>query len=166
MTERKKLKQCLICLICLLFVTGCGKEESVNTIPWSSVNFKIDASASGQDHTLSVPNNYKIFTRADIRLAGEAVGFSGLLVYCSPIFDTNTGFYKLCVFDLCCPHESERNTIISMQSDGTAKCARCGSVYDIINGLGNVISGPSDKKLQMYYYTPASSQPGVFHIYH
>lgn len=142
-----------------LSLFSCGKEEEKYVIPIVPVNFLVNTNY--QDKELVTPSNTKIFTQA--RLSGEYVGYSGLLVICGlTLIDGGTS-YQLHAYDLCCPHEKLQDVKLTVQ-DGKAKCPKCGSVYDVLSGVGSVESGPSENGLQRYRVTPDLSNVGVFRI--
>lgn len=144
----------------VLLLSSCGKEEDKYALP-GYVNFKVNVNL--QDAELKNPTSVKLFTQP--RLGGESVGFSGLLVVCGAV-PVTSGIYQLYAYDLCCRYENKREIKVVPDADGTtAKCPKCGSVYSIFNGVGNVISGPSENNLQRYYATYTGSEPGVFHIF-
>lgn len=133
-------------LIILLVVVSCGEESSRQTVPFAPVNFRVDP--SGYDVILKNPLSYKVFTEEERRLPSDRFGFAGVLV----ISDANG---KLYAFDLCCPHEDSRQTIVSPEYEGSGyngkvKCGSCGSVFVTMFGLGNRESGPSSESLQRY----------------
>jgi uncharacterized Zn-finger protein len=141
-------------------LAACGKEEDRYALP-GYVNFMVNVNI--QDTELKTPTNFKQFTHP--RLGGESVGFSGLLIVCSAVHVSGTSFHHLYVYDLGCRHENRREVRVVPESGGTtAKCPECGSVYNIFNGAGNVVSGPSKNNLQRYYATYSGSIPGVFYI--
>ncbi|MDR1092100.1 MAG: hypothetical protein LBL79_13585 [Prevotella sp.] len=143
----------------ITLLPACGKEEDRYALP-GYVNFEVNVNI--QDGELKTPTNYKQFTQP--RLSGESVGYSGLLVVCSAV-PVTSGIFQLYAYDLCCRHENRREIKIVPQPDGvTAKCPVCGSVYNIFNGLGNVVSGPSENNLQRYYAIYSGTRPGVFRI--
>lgn len=143
-----------------ILLYSCGETQSIYVITPAEVNFKINTNST--DKELTTPSNIKTFTSP--RLANESIGRSGLLVICSA--HTITGsIYGLYAYDLCCPYENAQNIRVSPnQKDGTAKCSTCGTVYDVFNGLGSVVSGPSKNGLQRYNVRYASSEPGIFYI--
>lgn len=147
-------------IICILgfIVSSCGKEEAKNVIDVYPVDFKIDL--NNLDNALKTPGGIKTFEKP--RLGNEQVGCSGLLVVCSPLSEINNPI--LFAYDLCCPHESQRNIKVTpSDKDGTAKCNKCGSVFDIYSGRGTVKSGPSGNPLQVYGVNSGSN--GVFYVY-
>jgi len=145
--------------IITLLLISCGKEEDKYALS-GYVNFAVNVNM--QDAELKTPTAFKTFTQP--RLAGEGVGYSGLLVVCSSRSITSS-IYELYVYDLCCRHENRKEVTIVPEKDGlTAKCPHCGSVYDIFNGGGNVLSGPSENNLQRYRAIYSSGELGVFHI--
>ncbi|HOL00166.1 MAG TPA: hypothetical protein P5071_04405 [Paludibacteraceae bacterium] len=87
--------------------------------------------------------------------ATDAIGFSGILVYTD--FD---GKYR--AFDLCCPYEAQRDIKIMPNEKGEAVCEKCGSVFFIGYGIGNLISGPAKQPLKRY---KAIVQGDVLYIY-
>lgn len=138
---------------------ACGSEEADNIIPVSQVAFKVNVNA--QDKELTTAMATKTFTQP--RLAGEYTGYSGLLIVCSANPITGS-IYQLYAYDLCCPHEKQMQVKVTPNTDGTAKCSKCGSVFDIISGVGNVKSGPSKENLQRYTARYSNGEPGVFYI--
>lgn len=48
-------------------------------------------------------------------------------------------------------YEASSNVKVEVQDGTFAVCPKCGSKYDILNGLGNPIEGPATKVLQQYY---------------
>ncbi len=155
----KTYKYLIIPVFIFLLLCGCGKEEEKNALG-EFVNFKVNVTV--QDKELATPTNNKQFLKP--RLAREGVGFSGLLVVCSAVPITSS-IYELYVYDLCCRHENKREIRIVPEEDGMhAKCPSCGSTYNIINGVGNVVSGPAKNNLQKYRAVYSASEPGLFII--
>lgn len=154
----KSIKYILIIGLAI-YLSSCGKEEDKYALG-ATVNFKVNVNI--QDSELKSPTGFKTFTQP--RLGAESVGYSGLLVVCSAVPITSS-IFNLYVYDLCCRHENRRDIKIVPEADGlTAKCPKCGSVYDIFNGVGNVVSGPSDTNLQRYQAIYSNTEPGVFYI--
>ncbi|NLX66623.1 MAG: Rieske 2Fe-2S domain-containing protein [Bacteroidales bacterium] len=133
-------------LIFLLMALSCGEEESRQTVPYAPVNFRVDP--NGVDYILRNNLSYKIFTENEAHTTTDRFGYAGVLV----VTDANGALYA---FDLCCPHEENRNVTVSPEYEGNGyggkvKCSACGSVYVTMFGLGNVESGPSAESLQRY----------------
>lgn len=151
---------CVIFGLLSLFLFSCDDAQPVYVITPAEVNFKINTNYT--DKELATPGNIKTFTSP--RLASEYVGRSGLMVICSA-YSISGSIYGLYAYDLCCPHENTQNIRVTPnQQDGTAKCSTCGTVYDVFNGLGSVVSGPSKNGLQRYNVRYASSEPGIFYV--
>jgi hypothetical protein len=151
----------ILILSCLLIIlSSCSKEEEKNRIPWAAVNYEINL--NGADHILNNPTATKTYLSS--QLAGRYVGFSGLLVVCG-LTTYNSGAPVLYVYDLCCPNEGTKDAVIQPASDGlTANCPKCNSEYDIISGIGNVKSGPSQESLQRYQAIPENPYNGRYSI--
>jgi Ferredoxin subunits of nitrite reductase and ring-hydroxylating dioxygenases len=147
----------IISILSIIFLfSACGKEELDYTIPRSNVNFRVNLQAA--DNVLNGVLGYATFTKP--RLAGEYIGFAGLLVFTYGI-DEN-GLPALNAFDLCCPHEGRQNIRVTPGNDGKATCSQCKSVYDL--NTGRALSGPSTKHLQAYYIGAEHPYMGVFVI--
>lgn len=147
-------------------LSACGKEEPKYTIPAKPVDFKFNTSAV--DHNLANIGSMSVYIKAADksaydkqltgvkgvqtfiapRLSNEYIGYSGLLIINTGSTLNPTPF---AAFDLCCPHERLEAIRVVPTNDGTAKCPKCGSVYDIIFGTGQVMKGVSSEKLQTYY---------------
>lgn len=157
--KMKALYKILGLSVWLLLAVGCGKEEVEYVVPASPVNFKVNVNV--QDVTLKIPSNMSLFTAP--RLEGEYVGYSGLLVVCSANPITGN-IYNLFVYDLCCTNEKQQAVKVEKYTDGKVRCPKCGSVYNVLDGLGNPVSGPSQENLQRYTARYSSSEAGVFYI--
>lgn len=129
------MKKCLFLIVALL-VISCQKVDK-SDLPYARVNFKVDL--RNQDRDLVGTLNYKTFTQP--RLAAEYVGYSGILVVCG--FDNI--YYA---YELCCPHEAQKSIKVVADTDGTATCPGCQTVYDTGYGIGNPMSGPSQHRLR------------------
>lgn len=146
-------KKVILLVLLLFIVCACGNEVPRNTIPYAQVNFRIDI--NGLDYELKEPLAYKIFTEG--RIASDKIGYGGLL-----IVSDLTG-NSLFAYDLCCPYEDNKDIKVKPQSDGTAKCQTCGSVFSTLYGLGTPESGPSEEPLQRY--NVVHQQYGVFQVF-
>jgi hypothetical protein len=153
----------------IILLSACGKEEPKYTIPAKPVDFKFDTGSA--DHNLANISSISVYIKAADknaydsqltgvkgvqtfiapRLSGEYIGYSGLLIINTGSTLNPTPF---AAFDLCCPHEKLESIRIVPTNNGTAKCPKCGSVYDIIFGTGQVMEGVSSEKLQTYYIAP------------
>lgn len=154
-----KLIKYILIVSCVSFLfLGCGKEEEKDVIPVYPVNFKINL--NGVDAILKTPGNYKEYVKGSYPvLAGEALGFGGLIVVNS-IYATNVP--DLFAFDLSCPHESVANVRVKGSGDGTATCEKCGRTYDLMAN-GRVKGESSGLHLQRYRVI-STSETDVFYI--
>ena len=149
----------IILLIIFLMVISCGEDTSRQTVPFASVNFRVDL--NGYDPVLNSPHSYKIFTEEERRLPSDRFGYAGVLV----VSDATGILYA---FDLCCPHEDSKRVVVAPGYEGNGgyngkvKCASCGSVFVTMFGLGNVESGPSKEPLQQYNVIPL--QDGSYRV--
>lgn len=132
-------------LICALFLFACGKEE-YSDIPSMPVNLTLDLTF--EDKELNNVLAYKIYTKNDINILRERVGFGGVLVYHS-----TSGFIA---FDAACPYEINPETRVKVDATNlTATCPKCSSQFSLEAG-GAPISGPSTedpgrKRLRQFY---------------
>lgn len=150
----------ILLLVTIPFLSGCGDKEEEDIFN-AIVYFEVDTRSGRPDHALNSPSNYKTFEK--VRLAKDkGVGYGGLLVVCSLEPIEGTTFYHLYAYDLACPNERSANTKVVPQSNGRAKCPKCGSEYDMFSGV--VVSGESKQNLQRYHARPNNQTPGVFTI--
>lgn len=127
-------------IVVLLFVvlTSCITEEPKFTIPYAPVRFSVDLNGVDSD---MYPLSYKIFTRP--RAINENVGYGGLLIF-------RNHENKIFAYDLCCPHEDDKNIRVKMVDNISAQCEVCGSLFEVMSGLGIKQSGVSSENLQRY----------------
>ncbi|MDD2327558.1 MAG: hypothetical protein PHZ13_04480 [bacterium] len=137
----------------LAMVLSCGEEPYRNSIPFAQVNFLIDL--NGPDYVLGNQLEYKILLENDRRRPEDRMGYAGLLVVAG-------AYGKLYAYDCCCPYEKSREIRVEPDSDGYAKCPRCGSLFVTIYGLGSPVRGPATESLQIYRVMPL--QEGIFRI--
>ncbi len=147
-----KSRNIYLLLFISLTILSCMKEESFFTVPYSRVNFRVDLNGVDSDLT---PFSFKTFERA--RYVNEYTGFGGLL-----IFRSVEG--KIFAYDLACPHEDDKNTLVEPRNNGTAYCNKCGTTYITMFGEGTVDSGVSEESLQKYKVNVLSLSLGQFSI--
>lgn len=157
--KKERMKKILYFILIALATTSCGEEE-LKYIYHSQVHFTVDT--RNQDNVLNAPMQAKSFTTP--RLSSDRMGFGGILVICSASHITGT-VYNLFAYDLACPYEQNPQIKVIPDKNGKAKCPKCESVYDIFNGIGNPVSGPSKTNLEVYRnIRHNNSSPGVFVI--
>lgn len=116
---------------------GCT-ETIDNRLPYRPVNLELDLTY--QDKELNGILSHKIYTQQNIDQANEQTGFGGVLVYHGVSSAGTDAFFA---FDAACPNESSSS--VKVQVDETsiyAICTRCGSKFDLSNGIGNPVEGP------------------------
>lgn len=124
---------------------SCSKTYE-SSIPYRQVNLELDLSY--QDKALKAVQAYKIYTQDNIDQAGELTGFGGVLVYHGL---DNAGGDAYYAFDAACPYEADKNTIVAVDDDAVyAVCPKCHSRYELLNGIGNPVSGPAEYTLKSY----------------
>ena len=136
--------------IVLLLAVSCADEAPRFTVPFARVYFQIDINGLDSDLTYFA---HKTFTRG--RTVGEQVGFGGLL-----IFRDDRG--NIFAYDLCCPHEDDKNIRVEPTDNGKAVCPKCGTVFVTMYGLGSVESGVANQSLQRYNVSKSSRGEGAF----
>jgi nitrite reductase/ring-hydroxylating ferredoxin subunit len=88
-------------------------------------------------------NQFLLFKIGDILPENYYLGFGGIIVC--------TGFDgEYYAFDMCCPYEVKRTVLVYPNDIGQAVCKTCGSTFDIVNGSGVLLSGPSKEFLKKY----------------
>lgn len=144
------MKILFICTVSVLmfFIISCEKESNLNSIPYAEVYFEINLEKT-PDKNLRTPGRSETFINP--RLSTDRVGYSGLLITCSALEPITNSIYQLYAYDLCCPYEKQQNIRVEpIQENVTAKCMKCGSIFNIFNGVGNPIAGPAKENLQVY----------------
>jgi nitrite reductase/ring-hydroxylating ferredoxin subunit len=130
-------------LVFLLFlaISSCDKTY-VSTIPDYPVYLELDLRF--EDRDLIPLQAYKIFTPQTINQAVERTGYGGVLVYHGLNNVATTSYYA---FDISCPHEANKSVVVEVDDDKVyAVCPKCGSKYELLNGIGNPVSGPSQQE--------------------
>lgn len=137
----------------LLFWTLTGCESNyISSIPNYPVFMELQLAT---DPTFKDnPYQFRVFEQR--RYEHEAVGFGGILVICG-FGSSNFEYYA---YDLACPYEAQSSIKVTPNDIGQAVCETCGSVYEIIHGIGNPIEGPSKEILKRYKTTLLSSPTG------
>ena len=129
------MKRIFFCLVVLL-VMSCNKVN-VSNVPYAPVNLTLDLRY--QDKDLVGLLNFKEITQR------RNAGFSGVLVV--------SGYEdKYYAFDLCCPHEANKNITVEADNTGYATCPKCGTIYEIGLGTGTP-NGVSEYALTRYQVT-------------
>ena len=138
-------------VVCLIAVIAC--EQVQNPIPgWMDVNLTINLDM--QDSDLVPPYSYKEFYPAPGKPVSERYGFGGLLIVHGPHVVNNSEIFA---YDRACPYEALMDVRVKMVETDLglhAECPECGSVYDVMNGLGNPVSGISKYYLRQYKVVP------------
>lgn len=154
---KKNFQYKVIIIIISAIFSCCGDEKESNNIPWAAVRFTVNLESV--DNTLKNHAATKIFTRDNVTIANQEVGFSGLLVVSGIEVDTRTGNPVLYVFDLCCPNEC-RKDIVVVPKGLEAGCPSCNSVFDLTYGFGNATDGPAKyRKLSLKRYKAIPELP-------
>lgn len=136
------MRRIVLSLATLLACAACSKVEE-SDIPVSPVYFTVDLRF--EDKGLVPLYAHKSFTQP--RKAGEAVGYSGLLLFHGTDNGVDGAYYA---YDLCCPYEVNRSICIEADDAGQAKCPQCGSLFYLDFGAGNPSSGPARYPLRRY----------------
>lgn len=139
------MKRIFFCFLTFM-VLSCSKtiEPSLGLYP---VYFEVNLNTEWR---LQASQAHKIFTKENTNQYQANFGLGGVLVYNG--FSNNGGSQNVYyAFDAACPYEASSNVKVEVQDGTFAVCPKCGSKYDISNGLGNPIEGPATKVLQQYY---------------
>ncbi len=133
-----KYTRILFYLLALSVTTSCDKKY-ISNIPEYPVYLELDLSFEDKD--LVGPQSCKIFTNSNINQAVEKAGFGGVIVYHGL---NNSGASSFYAFDLACPYEANRSTLLEVDDTKIyAVCTKCNSKFEMLNGIGNPVSGPS-----------------------
>ena len=122
-------------LLILFTLLSCA--DTIETrIPYRIVSLELDLTY--QDKALNAIQAYKIYTQANIDQDREQTGFGGVLVY-----------HGLSSNGTACPHEASANVIVEVDESAVyAICPKCGSKFELLNGIGNPVEGPCAEEKQ------------------
>lgn len=132
---------------CILLIatalSGCKGNQlnTQNPVPEAPVNYSLNIMRDAP--ALDIQGNSIAIT--EVYNYTQRIGYGGLLV----VHGLDDMFYA---FDLCCPHEHSHDIVVE-PSMISAKCPKCGTVYDIGFGTGYPGSGPSQFPLKRYTVT-------------
>lgn len=139
---------------------GCT-ETIENRLPYRMVNLELDLTY--QDKQLNGVLAHKIYTQQNIDQANEQTGFGGVLVYHGV---SSSGMDAFFAFDAACPNEASSNVRVAVdESSIYAICPKCGSKFDLSNGIGNPVEGPctTDKQGLRIYRVDRNGQKLYIH---
>ncbi|MDR1527751.1 MAG: hypothetical protein LBS46_08830 [Dysgonamonadaceae bacterium] len=117
-----------LCFIGLLVVAACS-DPVISTIPSAPVYFELNLDYADSD--LMPALAAKSFTQG--RTTTDKLGFGGVLVVHG--YSSNEAIH-LFAYDLACPNEIDRNVKVVPDTEGKARCPKCGSVYITMWGTG------------------------------
>jgi hypothetical protein len=135
------MKKIIISIFLVFTVFSC-KEEIYSTIPTAPVRCNLNLNFGDQSLNAGV-GAYLCITQK--RLETDRLGFGGLLI----VNGIGQGTISLYAYDLACPVEASRSALVVPENTSqtgiptaiTAKCPKCGAVYNIIDGYGTPQSG-------------------------
>lgn len=145
----------------LLFVCLSCAETIETRIPYRAVNLELDLTY--QDKVLNAIQAYKLYTQSNIDQANEMTGFGGVLVF-HGLSSSGTGAFF--AFDAACPHEASTTVRVEVDEAAVyAVCPKCGSKFEILNGLGNPVEGPCAQEKQALKQYQVSMNGNKIYIY-
>lgn len=156
-----KIYNFFITVLLAIILISCENEE-YDSIYGYPVDFRVNIASFDNDLTGAMSTKTFMSPRA----GSPYIGYGGLLVIRSPYpRDGSLNLLDLYAFDLACPNEKRKDIHVEADTNGKAKCKQCGSVFNIMEGRGNVESGPAKENLVKYpVYYRSSEQGIVFHI--
>jgi hypothetical protein len=154
------MKKTLLFVITIFILMSCENIMTENPVPNAPVSLYINIMQNAP--ILNVPGGYlsirdTVIAGQRMQLVsqggtmetieqfkyGESIGFGGVVVFHT--FDDH-----FAAFDLCCPNELKRTTVVVPNMAGNAVCPVCETIYDIGFGTGFVSSGVSKFPLKPY----------------
>jgi len=113
------------------------------SFPYYQVYLELDITY--EDKALNTLMAYQIYTHNN---SVEVTGLGGVLVYHGLNSYGGSAFYA---FDAACPYEVRKNVRINVDEDAIyAVCPTCGSKFELLNGYGSRVEGPSTENLKKY----------------
>ncbi len=138
------IKNFVLVFVLALFFISCNKDDE-EIIPDSRVYISI---------TL---DDYSVFKNgigeylvcpADLRdkdRSGASYGYGGII-----LFHTMDMERTYVAYDRTCTNEVKSSVKINVNKEGRGVCPQCGSVFNLLSGYGEVISGPAKYPLRSY----------------
>jgi len=149
---KTKFSHIILGVFLFWILTGC-EGNYISSIPIVPVFIELHLAT---DPTFKEnPYQFRVFEQR--RAEHEAVGFGGILVICG---FGSSNIFEYYAYDLACPYEAKANIKVTPNEIGQAVCETCGSVYEIIHGIGNPIEGPAKEILKRYKTTLINSPTG------
>ncbi|MDR1610621.1 MAG: hypothetical protein LBS08_03820 [Candidatus Symbiothrix sp.] len=153
------MRRIIIATVFISVAFSC-KEDIYSTIPNSPVSYTLNLNLYPVDNQLNAGiGAYLCITQR--RFETDRLGFGGLLIV-SGIGEDVVNIY---VYDLACPNEAGRDILVvpdNISKTGiptaiTAKCPKCGAVYNIVDGYkhGNEYYGYGIPQSGSKYYLRA-----------
>ncbi|MDR2622262.1 MAG: hypothetical protein LBC48_06730 [Dysgonamonadaceae bacterium] len=130
------MKNFIISILFICIVFSC-KEEIYSTIPTAPVSYKLNLNLYPVDNQLNAGTGaYLCITQK--RLETDRLGYGGLLV----VNGIGEDVVNIYAYDLACPNEANRDILVVPENISkagiptaiTAKCPKCGAVYNIVDG--------------------------------
>jgi len=150
-----KLKIFVFVLFCC-FVISCNNDSNRSSIPIAPVQVRINLQHFPH---LSAPFATEYFTETNPVVGVWAVGYGGVLI--STFTDFNSANIVFAAFDMACPYEIDRNIRVFPESNNVfAVCEKCGSRFDLSDGLGIRETGPATENLRRFN----AFRDGLFHL--
>ncbi|MDR0769383.1 MAG: hypothetical protein LBE71_05725 [Dysgonamonadaceae bacterium] len=138
------MKKNLIYILFLFIALSC-KDGFYSTIPNAQVSYKLNLNIYPDDMQLNAGGTGVYLQITKKRLETDRLGYGGLLIV-NGIGEDAVNIYA---YDLACPNEVSRSALIVPENSSetgiptafTAKCPKCGAVYNITDGFGTPLSG-------------------------
>ena len=125
---------------CLVFIFVSCEDHILSSIPEYPVYLERNLATSYPNFRY---NAYQSLVFEKRVYESDRIGYGGLLVC--------TGYDgEYYAFDLCCPYELKATTRVHPNGVGQAVCDSCKTVFDIVSGAGNPVSGKAKEVLKRY----------------
>ena len=131
----------------IVLLPSCNKLDD-DRIPPVPVSIVFQTQGMWESYGVPGATDYREFIASKRLPAGfpytamTYTGFGGVLLVCDILGDPQA-------FDLSCPVEARQDTRIAIDRDeNVARCAVCGSTYDVFGNYGTPLSGPA---VDMHY---------------
>lgn len=136
----------LIALFVVAIWSGCD-DNYVSSIPSYPVSLQLHLTSTYPTFKNSI-HQFLLFENGVN--ATDMIGYGGILVFSG--IDPDSGNTIYYAFDMACPYEAKRDVRVYPVKDGLGqvKCEKCGSVYNVLYGVGWPDSGPATEKLRSY----------------
>ena len=158
-------KTVILLLAALMTLAGCDKIDN-KAVTSYAVRIDLGSDALWATYGVSGVGDYRVFDRVKGLPSNfpynvnTYTGYGGVLLIMG--LDSSDGSYAPIAYDLACPVENSSSVTVAVDAGNfDAVCAKCGSRFDVLQGMGGPLRGVAlTNKVGMRVYKVRPSNGG------